>query len=233
MNRQQRRAAKAAAKHRSVDTVTAIHEAGHAVGRYLTAAEMGYPEDEAITEINTHSSGDMYQPMTSHDGRAILASQAVTMGPKFSREIEELSTHVTPPGKMFGGEDAAKYLTECMKCAKEKGADIDRWLKARAVISVFGPAAEAVATETPFMDVWESYGAETDVRGLIEDSMIAGKTSVDEISALEQQGLSQVLEYLSKTEVCNAVEALANHIHRHGTTSGRKAASIIRKALTD
>ena len=74
MNRRERRAAKVKAKHRGIDPITAFHEAGHAVGRFLTAPDMGFPEDEVITEI----------VMCATDNRP--ESLAVCEGPTFSAE---------------------------------------------------------------------------------------------------------------------------------------------------
>jgi hypothetical protein len=42
MNGQERRAAKARSRHAKLDPHVAVHEAGHAVGHFLTAADLGY-----------------------------------------------------------------------------------------------------------------------------------------------------------------------------------------------
>ncbi len=54
MNRQQRRAARAKAKNATVDPVVAIHEAGHALARYLTAEMMGVSIDLSVSSIVVH-----------------------------------------------------------------------------------------------------------------------------------------------------------------------------------
>ena len=52
MNRHQKRAAKAKAKSTEIKRVVAIHEAGHAVARYLTAEDFGCTTDDAISSID-------------------------------------------------------------------------------------------------------------------------------------------------------------------------------------
>ena len=53
MNRHQRRAAKASGNASTIDPVVAIHEAGHAVARILTAPDLGFSPECAITYIGS------------------------------------------------------------------------------------------------------------------------------------------------------------------------------------
>ena len=73
MNRKERRAAEAMArKQRNAapdSNVVAAHEAGHAVARYLTAAEIGYPPEEAISQIEISAPGAWSHAGYSFDGR--------------------------------------------------------------------------------------------------------------------------------------------------------------------
>jgi hypothetical protein len=86
-NRRERLAARAIARKRPTDRVVAVHEAGHAVGRVLTAEQLGYSLEDAIDRIDVGvASGGR---SVSLDGRAKLISQAVTFGPKFSRELSD------------------------------------------------------------------------------------------------------------------------------------------------
>jgi hypothetical protein len=152
------------------------------------------------------------------------------MGPMFSREISELSEHIGQAGK-YEGAEAWEHVSECINVAREKGADINRWLKARAVIAVFGAATESLLRKVPFQDVLEGYEAEDDVRSLYRDCELAGAS--DEFEAVMQGGVDRVRDYLLTPEVVNAVNALTDHIHRHGSTSGKRAAKIIRNAMVE
>jgi hypothetical protein len=48
MFRRARRAAASEVRKAQLDPITAIHEAGHAVARYLTAADMGWVTDKSV-----------------------------------------------------------------------------------------------------------------------------------------------------------------------------------------
>jgi hypothetical protein len=78
MNRYQRRAAKAAARSAKIDGVVAVHEAGHAVARYLTAADLGVSTNDAISYIEVAPNAAVTK---SVDKRMIFRTQATTFGP--------------------------------------------------------------------------------------------------------------------------------------------------------
>ncbi|MER9585254.1 hypothetical protein [Mesorhizobium sp. M0276] len=84
MNRNARRAAQAQARTRTIDRITAVHEAGHAVGRLLTAEDMGVPFDQAVHSIEI-GAGPSWR---SADGRIVLDSEAICYGPAVSRELQ-------------------------------------------------------------------------------------------------------------------------------------------------
>jgi hypothetical protein len=52
MSRHQRRVGKAKGIGKKLDHVIAIHEAGHAVARVLSAADFGRPAEEMISHID-------------------------------------------------------------------------------------------------------------------------------------------------------------------------------------
>jgi hypothetical protein len=106
MNRHQRRAAKPQGRNVSkLDRVVAIHEAGHAVARILTAHDLGFSPDQAITYIEVGSRENLG---VSVDGRAILISQAVTIGPTLSANIQSVFNRITA-GKA-ASELVGKYI---------------------------------------------------------------------------------------------------------------------------
>jgi hypothetical protein len=92
MNRHERRAAKAQSRTVEMDRVVAVHEAGHAVARVLTASDLGLSSEEAISHIEVGIGNSMAE---SKDGKMQLMSQAVTFGPMLSREIGAALKRIT------------------------------------------------------------------------------------------------------------------------------------------
>ncbi len=107
---------------------------------------------------------------------------------------------------------------------------MDAWVAARAIITVFGPMVEAMQRGLPFVDVWEGDEADGDHRGIIGDGVAAG-LSTDEIKAVIKIAVDRVIDHLKQPNVIDAVTALGLHLQRHGTTSGKRAAAIIRGAM--
>ena len=230
MNRKQRRAAKAGNKQKV--KVTAFHEAGHAVARYLTADEMGFAVEDCIKSI-TVSAGLGPSMGNSHDGHAELYSQAVTYGPMLSQEIGEVMSDMgmsKAPGTEMSGLEAKDFLTEVVSSARERGANISSWLNARALIAVFGACAEASMTRQSANDVWNSYECEDDLNGIIQDGVVAG-LSADDIEALISSAFRRAAECMQRQEVRKAIDQLAKAIHRGGSMEGTQAVQIIRKTM--
>jgi len=67
------------ARDQPLDRATLIHEAGHAVGRYLTADAFGIERGHSISHIDIYP--DSAGPIGhSQDGKMVLVSQATTFG---------------------------------------------------------------------------------------------------------------------------------------------------------
>jgi hypothetical protein len=123
MNRHERRAAKAMAKGQSIDRVVAVHEAGHAVGRFLTAARLGHGPDTAVSYIEVHAA-PISEGRESLDGKASLRYQATTFGPMFSRALDEfVMINALADGPR--GEVPLKEVALILKKARGAGLDVD------------------------------------------------------------------------------------------------------------
>ena len=182
MNRHQRREAKAKAKNATVDPLVAVHEAGHALARYLTAEMMGCSEEHSVTSIVVHVPQEM--PKTkSLDGQMVKSTAATTYGPMFSNEITAVSSAME---KAKGWSDlpneeraaiwsSLENLRELMETAREQGCDVEKWLRARAVIAVAGAVAESGYRGVPWDEVWDEYESEDDMRSLVGDIMMSGQ----------------------------------------------------------
>ncbi len=107
---------------------------------------------------------------------------------------------------------------------------MNAWVEARAILTVFGPMVEAKQRNMMFADVWEGDEAKGDRRDIEGDGVAAG-LSHDEIAVVIKSAVDRVFDYLQQTNVIDAVNALGRHLRRHGTTSGKRAAAIIRDAM--
>jgi hypothetical protein len=156
----------------------------------------------------------------SSDGRTYLVSQAVTFGPMFSAEINEL----------VGAATDLAEITGLVAAAVARGFDISTWLEARALITVFGPMAEAVARRKSFHDVWDSYESEADVRSLVRDSVIGGLRD-KELDSLLNKTVERAAAMLQRPEILTAINALAEALPEAGRMDGKDAAAIIGRAM--
>jgi hypothetical protein len=200
-----------------LDPITAIHEAGHAVARYLTATDMGRAPDESIAYIEIAPGTPLG---VSFDRRAALVSQAVTYGPMFSPEID----------KLIGNARELKAIVVVVAEAVAKGLDISKWLEARSLIAVFGPMAEAVASQKSFDEVWDSYPCEGDVRSFAQDCVIAGLGGA-EIDSLFGKTVEKAVAMFHRPEICAAINVLAAAFPNAGRMDGKEAAVIISGVL--
>ena len=142
MNRHDRRAAQAKARHagkNGISQIVAVHEAGHAVAKVLAAGEFDYSINEAIKYIDIGTDESWGQ---STDGRMITRSQAVTYGPTFSRDIDEASLEFTQSfmrGRgTLEGREANEFWSKVVELGRAAGADIGKWFRARVFVAVSG-----------------------------------------------------------------------------------------------
>ena len=239
MNRKQRRAAKA--RERSGCTtapsfdahIVAAHEAGHAIARYMTAAEMGYSPEEAITSIEIASPGTKPCAYTRLIDGTPFYIQATTLGPMLTKEMNQIERRMRAglqSGETLVGRQSFDYFSKVISEARADGVDIESWLQARALFSVMGPVVEAVFREKPVDEVLHSSESEDDVRGFVRDCMIA-QVPTSEFSTRIDAAVERAIELMGDSKVVAAVNALANHLFHNGTTDGKTAARIIGDAM--
>src|SRR5712691_11240844 len=156
MKRHQSRAPKAKAKWANIARVAAIHEAGHAVARYLTAEDLGHTTDHAVFYIDLATATPVRQ---SIDGTMGLTSQATTYGPMLSKEIQDVAIRDFAD-IMHTDELTMEHVAEAIAKARAEGADIFKWLRAKILIGVFGAAAEAKYCGKALEEVWSSHETE-------------------------------------------------------------------------
>jgi hypothetical protein len=149
MNRHDRRAAQAKARHagkNGISQIVAVHEAGHAVAKVLAAGELGYSINEAVKYIDM-GTGDSLR--RSVDGKMMLRSQGVTFGPIFSRDIQTASSEFAQSfmgdrGSLEGRE-SFELRSKVVELGRAAGADIGKWFRARVFDAVSGSIADPKA----------------------------------------------------------------------------------------
>jgi hypothetical protein len=226
MNRSQRRAARAKGSVGKLDRVVAAHEAGHAVARILVADDFGLPPEKMISYIDVglaQAVGDSF-----FNKSVTLVAQATTFGPKLSAELQSIF-HRTVRG-IDQATITKKYIMDALAVARSEGVDVDRWLRARMLISTLASAAEAIHTERSIEEVWNSFESESDLRGAIEDGICAG-ISDDQIPGFVNEALERSEELIRQATVQSAIQALADALPDQGRLTGRRAAFIINQAL--
>jgi hypothetical protein len=226
MNRHERRAAKALSKTAKLDLVVAVHEAGHAVARVLTAPNLGLPLEKAISYIEVGARKPMSE---STDGKMGLVSQAITFGPMLSTDIHAAFARIVanvPKDQVY-----RQHITDAITLARSEGADIETWLRARMLIAVFASAAEAKHTNRQLRDVWNSYEAENDVRQSVSDGLHAGLTT-SEIEVFIEEALDHSAALIKQPHIQSAIYALADALPGNGTMPGKQAVQIITQALS-
>src|SRR3954470_19724910 len=131
--------------------VYAIHEAGHAYGRFITADRMGIEPAEAVKEIVVHA-----------DPRTGRGREATTYGLMFSNEMNGLALelagrHGTETDGIIRIENPFRYYQEVVVECRKANHNLQAWAEAKILQCVAGPYVEAAATGQDFAYVaaWE------------------------------------------------------------------------------
>ena len=219
MNRRHRRAAASKARLATnrarkapLDRATAIHEAGHAVARILTARMMGWSPEQAVEYIEI---GCTSPDRHSADRQALLVSQAVCYGKMLSCEIS---------GHLRGGAASFNEIRKAVAEARITGANIHTWVKAKALIAVFGAAAEARFRGVQIEEIWLSYACENDMHGFAGDCKVC---DLDDhaIGDYVTSALGVATDLIADPDVWRAVQAIAEMLPNRGRVEGREIAS--------
>ncbi|TPK88900.1 very short patch repair endonuclease [Mesorhizobium sp. B2-4-17] len=214
MNRNARRAAQAQARTRTVDRVTAVHEAGHAVGRLLTAEDMGFTFDQAVHSIEI-GTGPSWR---SADGRIVLNSGAICYGPAASRELQSAYQQAYPGrGPVSADELNARLLGV--------GTAEQRTVSGRAkmIIAAMGAAAESRLTDASWQEVFLSDACVADRMDFNRAARLIGLCGDELVDAMDCIG-SKVVELVAIADVWSAIVAIA--AATKGSLSGRQVALL-------
>jgi hypothetical protein len=185
--------------------ITAIHEAGHAVGRLLTADDMGFSWEEAVHLI---------------ENAAARNGLPTTYGPWLSRDIDDCD------GKTRTIEGVRRLVAD----AKARGMDVEKWARAKTLIIVCGPAAEAKYRGKPTRVIWFQTSSADDRNDAIRDCGFAGINSDDVVP----DAIAKADAALARPNVWAAVRGIADAVLRTktGKVSGEEVATIARRHMT-
>jgi hypothetical protein len=227
MNRHERQKLKKDKSTKMIDRVVAIHEAGHAVARYITAQDLGCTTDKSISYIDLAP----YVPAGgSIDGTRKFFTQATTYGPMLSEELQQTVKRELaniPSGGVATLQDVAEAIAK----ARSEGADVSKWLRSKLLITVFGSAAEAMFSGKTPDETWNSYENECDCKDAVRECFLAGITESGEIEGLVEEAKTRAIHLIANAQVSHAVRSLADKLPATGRFDGKKAAAIIRAAM--
>jgi hypothetical protein len=123
-----------------------------------------------------------------------------------------------------------QHIVDALKIAKDVGADVTRWLRARMLISTLVSAAQANHAGRQAADVWNSPESEGDLKGAVEDGMYAGLPK-EQIVTLIGEALDQSEILMRQPKIQRAIHAVAEAIPVSGRLKGKRAVFIINRAF--
>ena len=149
------------AKGYNLDKIAAVHEAAHAVARYLTADAMGFRASEAIDYI------EIAPPFSrpSLGAKSILAPKPTIIGPVYSRPMMDF----------LKTDSISLDLTAAVEACKAHGIDVGMWATVKAFSCMAGAAAEALFTNRSLSEVANE--CENDLEDATRYCLAAGMTT--------------------------------------------------------
>lgn len=219
MNRSERRAAKSQLRNGHISRIGAIHEAGHAVGRLLTAADMGFSLEQSVSKIEV-AAGASWR---SVDRSRVFHSEAICIGPAMSMEMQIEYFQAYPGQRSVSPEDFALRLSAV-------GTKAQRLVSARGklLIIAMGPAAEARETGWSWADVFNDMSCLADREACRREGLVAGLDQVAFAQAMEETRI-QAEAYVQMKEVWLAINAVARSVK--GTLAGERVAELAQPLL--
>ncbi len=197
-----------AAKGISLD---AIHEAGHAGARFLTAQNWGYEPHEAVAyiEMRRPDAAPTIIETATTQHRAV----ATTYGPRFPADMNAIAKNFDTDAELISG-------------AREAGIDVEKWASIQAAISIGGPVAEMRATGRTTIPP----GCQGDIAEAFQIGKAIGWSDEDTEAVLEvyRQRLDQ---QFSELAIWNGLLALAKALPQEGRMEGREAWEIYSRAV--
>ena len=203
-------------------SITHVHEAGHALGYFISRRAWGYEWNKTISSMDI---GDISQHRRS--AGSVLISAATTYTPWFTPPMEEAHRSASPRSGEYDRRELCRQVVDRSRAA---GLDIEQWARGYIVGSVAGSVAEAVylGKDVPSVLMADANASDRD------DALLAflcwkaypSMGGHEQEFALVIQDAVQVALRLIK---CNrkAITALALALPRQGVFPGERAVEIL------
>jgi hypothetical protein len=232
---------RARARAKDEETLTAVHEAGHAIGRFFTHELMAVPEEVAIVELIIYEQhGGRVLATHKNNPNLCLVSAAECTGPIYSFPLEEISEDIYNVGaeQVSVGRDGLLEYTvrdpfrlkaDTIAAGRARGVDVESWLAARAIIAVAGPVVEARYTRKPFWPIWAGPAGVHD-KNIIAEDCAAAELYEDEHDALVRHARKWCDELIRRPDVWTAVLLIADELLWKRRLDGAEVIRIIKQS---
>jgi hypothetical protein len=191
--------------------ITKVHEAGHALGRVLTAGDMG-PDQYPVIE---------YIDFEVIKRKGEVEARATVYGPLFSAEMEE---------RIPVDKKTTSLSVESIRRACE-GMDLSRWMRAKLLIIAMGPAAEARFSGKPMADVLQTPDCQGDLKDMVWTCAAAGifrsHEDDDETDHQIQMACVHAEHVVRQDASWAAINRLAEAFPARGRFDGKRAVEIL------
>lgn len=162
-------------------SVANVHESGHAVAQFLTAARLGIAPEDAVGSIEMRLNGG-----TTFSTFSPEIQQAA--GRVHARYSTDGATEMPAVLEALWRERPREYYSLVMAEAHKSGADIAMWLDATITIGVAGSSAQALYLNRSFAQVIRSQSCGSDVAKIARSWRIAALVIVFASIAIQRTG---------------------------------------------
>ena len=221
------------ANHATIPII-AVHEAGHVVGRYLTAGTMGVAPAKSVCYVQMHPSERALTAggMLSHDA-------ARTVGPTFSAEIDAVSKNLDTPQRLDAVADDRAVIVDpqhdaaaVIGAALAAGVTVRSWAVSKIVQYVAGPAAEARFRWLSFDKLTGEPGCRSDLTDAARIATLAGLSDQQLTNAINNSA-RWLNDYWDDPCHWEALLTLAQRLPREGRMEGGEVWRIYAAALAN
>jgi hypothetical protein len=201
-----------------VDSITAVHEAGHVVARMLAFEDFGHSLDVFKADGLVHT---LQPPRWLYDD-GLTYPQGPISAPFFSYEMEMVSEEL----RKNYDRDWNTYMAKVLQVSKAAGVNIESWFALHVLQAVSGPIAQALASNRSFAETWGGHDEAyviwlAEIAGVDQHKMLAIINRMAAVSAYAME----------HQQVRSAVTALAQKLSQTGLLPGKTVVNIVKQQL--
>ena len=201
-----------------VDSITAVHEAGHVVVRMLAFEESGH----SLVVFKAGGWVHTLQPPRWLYADGLTYPQGPISAPFFSYEMEMVSGEL----RKNCDRDWNTYMATVLQVSKAAGVNIKSWFALHVLQAVSGPIAQALASNRSFAETWGGHDEAyviwlAEIAGVDQHKMLAIINRMAAVSAYAME----------HQQVRSAVTALAQKLSQTGLLPGKTVVNIVKQQL--